>query len=389
MRRILMIPGPVEYEPSVLSALSMPTRSHTDTDFIRIFGEALARTSSVFGLKDGFPFILSGSGTLGMETSVANFISRDDKVLVVSTGFFGERYQDLLSLYTSNVDVYRPPLGHSADPEVIREKVQRDNYSLVTVTHVDTSTGVRNDVRAIASSFRQSDTILAVDGVCSIGGEEFSMEWGVDVAFTASQKALGTPPGLTIGTVGPKGVEKMEKIKPLSFFSDLRRWKKVFESSLRSQPAYFGTPNVNLISALNVSLENILNEGIANRTRRHAVVANAFRKALSELGLKTLAGNDCANTLTVPYLPDNVGLRPFLSYAEKYGVVFAGGLLPEIKDRYFRIGHMGSVGQSEVMVSLAAIERSLAMNGYKVKFGSALGKAQEVFQENDFGFNSQ
>lgn len=389
MKKILMIPGPVEYDASVLSALSMPTKAHTDINFITTFKEALEKTSKIFGLDEGLPFIIAGSGTLGMETSVANFIRKNDKVLVVSTGYFGDRYKDLLSLFTDNVDVYRPPLGQAADPNVIKEKVEQNGYSLVTVTHVDTSTGVRNDVKAIASSFSHDDSILVVDGVCSIGGEEFSMDWGIDVAFTASQKALATPPGLTVGAIGPKAVERMEKIPPLSFFSDLRRWKKVFESMLQSKPAYFGTPNVNLISALNSSLENIINEGIAKRTKRHEVIASAFGEALTELGLKMISEKNYANTLSVPYLPEGVKLPSFLLHAEKFGAVFAGGLVPEIKDKYFRIGHMGSVGQSEVMISVAAIERSLKKNGYDVKLGTALGRAQDVFQANDFGFNSQ
>ena len=389
MKKILMIPGPVEYDAPVLSAMSMPTKAHTDINFINTFREALEHTSKIFGSASGFPFIISGSGTLGMETSVANFIRKGDKVLVVSTGYFGDRYKDLLSLFTDRVDVYQPPLGQAADPSIIKEKVENGSYSLVTVTHVDTSTGVRNDIRTIASSFPDTDTLLVADGVCSIGGEEFSMDWGVDVAFTASQKALGTPPGLTVGAIGDKAVQRMEKVPALSFFSDLRKWRKVFDAMLQSKPAYFGTPNVNLIYALKSSLESINNEGIAKRTKRHEVVASAFRGALDELGLKLIAEKSFANTLSVPYLPEGVKLPSFLSAAERFGAVFAGGLIADIKDRYFRIGHMGSVGQSEVMISIGAIERSLKKNGYDVKLGSGLGKAQEIMQDADFAYNSQ
>lgn len=389
MKKILMIPGPIEYDASVLSALSQPSVSHTDKFFIEVFGKALEGTSEIFHGKGGLPFIISGSGTLGMETGVANFVKRDDKILVVSTGYFGQRYADLLSVYSKNVEVYSPPLGQAADPKVIKEKAEANHYSLVTVTHVDTSTGVRNDIKSIAPTFKNLDTILTVDGVCSIGGEEFSLDWGVDVAFTASQKALSTPPGLAVGYAGKKAVERMSQIPPLSFFSDLRKWKVVFESMLGGKPAYFGTPNVNLVGAFAKSIENIEKEGLDNRLKRHAIIGKAFREAISEIGLSTISENDFANTLTVPYLPDNVKQSSFLSDAERYGAVFAGGLIANIKEKYFRIGHMGSTGPAETLIALGAIERALKKNGYSFTLGSALSKAQEVFAENDFAFTSQ
>ncbi|MGC8980751.1 MAG: pyridoxal-phosphate-dependent aminotransferase family protein [Thermoplasmata archaeon] len=385
MRKILMIPGPIEYEQNVLSTLAMPTISHTSKEFLGIFKETLEKTMKVFDAKEGLPFALSGSGTLAMEIGTVNFIKRDSNVLVVNTGYFGDRFVDLFSRFTKNVDVYKPPLGDAADPKVVYEKVSGNKYDLVTVTHVDTSTGIRNNVKEIAKYFKDLDTVLVVDGVCSIGGEEFSMGWGADVAFTASQKALGAPPGLAVGVVGPKALKVMEKNPPLSFFSDLRKWEGVFKNMLELKPGYFGTPNVNLITALNVSLTNIMNEGMERRIKRHEIIAESFRAGINALGLKMIPNGSYANTLSVQYLPDNVKQAQFLQDAERYGAVFAGGLIPEIREKYFRIGHMGSVSSSEVMISIGAIERSLKKNGYNVKLGTGLAAAQEVLAKYDFG----
>jgi len=385
MRKILMIPGPIEYEPNVLNAMSQPTISHTSKEFIFIFKEALEKLLKVFDAKNALPFILSGSGTLAMEIGTVNFIKRDSKVLVINTGYFGDRFVDLFSRFTKNIDVYRPPLGYAADPVEVQERVRKNEYDLVTVTHVDTSTGIRNDVKRIANYFKDLDTVLVVDGVCSIGGEEFHMDWGVDVAFTASQKALGVPPGLAVGVVGPKAMKIMEKNPPLSFFSDLRKWQNVFKNMLDLKPGYFGTPNVNLITALNVSLTYILNEGMEKRIKRHEIIGESFRAAIKELGLEMLPKESFANTLSVQYLPEGVKQENFLSDAERYGTVFAGGLIPEIKERYFRIGHMGSVSSSEVMISIGAIERALKKNGYNLKLGSGLAAAQEILSKYDFG----
>ncbi|MGC8663589.1 MAG: pyridoxal-phosphate-dependent aminotransferase family protein [Thermoplasmata archaeon] len=385
MRKILMIPGPIEYEQNVLNAMAFQTIAHTSKDFIYIFKETLQNIKNVFYAENALPFVLSGSGTLGMEVSTINFIKRDSKVLIVSTGYFGDRFVDLFSRFTKNIDVYKPQLGYAANPKELIEKVESNNYDIVTVTHVDTSTGVRNNIKDIASYFKERDTVLVVDGVCSIGGEEFNMNWGVDVAFTASQKALGAPPGLAVGVVGPKALKVMEKIPPLTFFSDLRKWQNVFENILNMKQGYFGTPNVNLITALNVSLESIINEGIEKRIKRHEIIAKSFRAAINELGLEMIPKEAYSNTISVQYLPENVNQVDFLADSERYGAVFAGGLIPEIKDKYFRIGHMGSISSSEVMISIAAIERSLKKNGYNVNLGSGLKAAQKILAKYDFG----
>jgi alanine-glyoxylate transaminase/serine-glyoxylate transaminase/serine-pyruvate transaminase len=387
MRKILMIPGPIEYESQVLNTMSLPTLSHSSKEFVSTYREALQNLMTIFGspLPDGTPFIISGSGTLGMEASTVNFIKRNSKVLVVNTGYFGDRFVDLFSRFTDRVDQVKPSLGMQADSKVIEEKLETNDYDLMTVTHVDTSTGVRNDIKKIAEIARKTDTLLVVDAVCSAGGEQLDMKWGIDVAFSASQKALGAPPGLTVGVVGTRAASIMEKVPPMSFFSDLRKWTAVSKAILDSRSGYFGTPNVNLISALALSLRGIVSEGLDARITRHEIVSTAIREAVTELGLEMIPKESFANTISAIYLPKNVRQKEFLTDAGTNGAVFASGLIKEISERYFRIGHMGSIGSSEVVIAIGAIERSLKKNGHNLELGKGIKAAQEILYRRELG----
>ncbi len=375
-----MIPGPIEYENNVLGAMAIPTISHSSREFISIYKETLEKVMSIFGSEASMslPFIISGSGTLGMETSVVNFISRDSRVLVVNTGYFGDRFVDLFSRFTDRIEQIKPPLGEAVDPAQVKEKIDTNEFELMTVTHVDTSTGVRNDVKKIAEISKNSDTLFVVDGVCSVGGEYLDMKWGIDVAFTASQKALGAPPGLAVGVVGNRALNRMGKLKPLTFFSDLRKWETVSRAILDSKGGYFGTPNVNLITALNVSLSNILTEGLDVRIKRHEKMSSSLRAGIHAMGLELIAEKSFANTISAVYLPVGLDSRKFLADSENNGVVFASGLIKDIASRYFRIGHMGSIGPSEVMITIGAIERALRSGGFGNEPGTGLTAAQEI-----------
>jgi alanine-glyoxylate transaminase/serine-glyoxylate transaminase/serine-pyruvate transaminase len=387
MRKILMIPGPIEYESQVLNTMSLPTISHSSKEFISIYREALQNLMTIFGSSptEGTPFIISGSGTLGMEASTVNFIKRNSKVLVVNTGYFGDRFVDLFSRFTDRIDQVKPSLGIQADPKLIEEKLETNEYDLMTVTHVDTSTGVRNDVKKIAEITKKRDTLLVVDAVCSAGGEKLDMKWGIDVAFSASQKALGAPPGLTVGVVGSRAASIMEKVPPMSFYSDLRKWAAVSKAMLDSRLGYFGTPNVNLISALAQSLRNIVSEGLNSRITRHEIMSTAIRGGITELGLEMIPKDSFANTISAIYLPKNVRQKEFLADAETNGAVFASGLIKEISERYFRIGHMGSISSSEVVIAISAIERSLKKNGYDIELGKGIKAAQEILFGREIG----
>ncbi|MFN2165919.1 MAG: pyridoxal-phosphate-dependent aminotransferase family protein, partial [Anaerolineae bacterium] len=222
-RTLLMIPGPIEFEPAVLAAMGAPTTSHVAPDFIEAFGQALERMREVFLCPDGQPFAIAGSGTLAMDLAGANLIEPGDRALVVNTGYFGDRYGALLERYGATVDHVRAPVGGQPSLDQVETALKSTGYKLMTVTQVDTSTGVLADVKGLAALARQYGALMVVDGVCSVAGEELRMtEWGVDLALTASQKAISVPPGLALVVAGPRAMEAFKKRKtpPGSYYAD-------------------------------------------------------------------------------------------------------------------------------------------------------------------------
>jgi alanine-glyoxylate transaminase/serine-glyoxylate transaminase/serine-pyruvate transaminase len=364
-----MIPGPIEFEPAVLSALGAPTTGHLAPNFIEAFGQALERMREVFLCPDGQPMVLAGSGTLAMDSAGANLIEPGERALVVNTGYFGDRMGILLERYGAQVTHLRTdPGGHPALDDVAYALAQGD-YKLVTVTQVDTSTGVLADVKGVAALARQYGVLCVVDGVCSVAGEELRMsEWGVDVAFTASQKAVGVPPGLALLMIGPRAMQAFQaRITPVyNYYADWSNWLPVMQAYEARKPSYFGTPAVNLIFALNVSLGLILKEGMEARFTRHAVLSRVCKAAIEALGLTQIPQRPglAANTMTAARYPAGIGGPEFLAKVGAGGVTLAGGLHPAIRNEYFRIGHMGSVNLGDVLATVGAIETALAASGY-------------------------
>jgi len=249
------------------------------------------------------------------------------------------------------------------------------------LTHVDTSTAVAADVEGICRVAKEADCLTIVDGVCGTGGAECRTDsWGVDVHLTASQKAIGTPPGLALLTVSPEGMEAFyQRESPVqNFYADFDQWLPVMSAYRKREGAYFGTPAVNLIYALNVSLKQILEEGMEERFSRHRRLARAFRAGTEALGLGNLAVSEdlLAPTLTALYYPEGVDSTLVSRIADE-GVLVAGGLHRDIKDKYFRVGHMGAHTQSDIVSTLAAIERALKSGGCD-RVGDGVAAAQRA-----------
>lgn len=313
----------------------------------------------------------------------SNLIEPGDNALVISTGYFGERYAELLKRYGANVDILKAPVGDIVPIDVVEEKLKTKGYKLLAFTHVDTSTAVLNDPKPYGELGKKYNVLTVLDGVCSVAGEEIRQEeWGIDIVLTASQKAIGVPPGLALLVASPKAMEAWGNRKtPVgNFYADWGNWLPIMEAYEARKPSYFGTPAVNLVIALETSLRIILKEGMENRFKRHQKIAKAFRSAMSALGLNMIPVNEevASNTLSAPYYPDGVEGGSLLMEITKVGIIMAGGLLPDLKSKYFRIGHMGSVNQSDILSSIAAIESALLACGYSFKPGIGLNAAQEI-----------
>ena len=369
-RTLLMIPGPIEFEPAVLAALGEPTTSHLDPTFIEAFGRSLERMRQVFESPSGQPLVLAGSGTLAMDCAGANLVEPGDKALVVNTGYFSERFATILERYGAHTRLVSAPAGGRPQLEQVKLALEADAYKLMTITHVDTSTAVLADVQEIAALGQQNGVIVIVDGVCSVAGEELQMDaWGVDLSLTASQKAIGVPPGLALVMIGQRALEVFQKrtTPVLNYYADWTNWLPIMKAYEERRNSYFGTPAVNLIFALNVSLEQILAEGMAKRLARHINISRACKAGIQALGLSQvpLKPEYAAHTLSAVRYPTGVKAGDFLAGANKAGVTLAGGLLPSIRNEYFRIGHMGAVTLADVLATISAIESSLSDCGYK------------------------
>jgi alanine-glyoxylate transaminase/serine-glyoxylate transaminase/serine-pyruvate transaminase len=385
MRPLLMIPGPIEVDDAVVRALGRPPKSHLDPEFIETFGRALERVRLLFQAPRGQPFIVAGSGTLAMEMSVANLVEPGDLAVVVDIGYFGARMAAILERHGAVVTRVRGKLGSvPATADVARAL---DGCKVLAITHVDTSTAVRADVRALAALGREHNALVVVDGVCSVGGEEFSQEeWGVDIAFTASQKAVGAPPGLAILVASERATSawRSRTGRVASYYADFAEWLPVMQAYEARTPKYFATPAVNLVEALDQSLGLLLEDGLAKRVDMHARTARAFRAAWKALDLEVLPTSDLhsAHTMSAVYYPPGVG-PALIAAVRGEGVVIAGGLHPDLGPKYFRVGHMGACPPGDVLNAVGAIERALARSGHKPHdVGSAVAAAQAALLEH-------
>ncbi|SDW53873.1 pyridoxal-phosphate-dependent aminotransferase family protein [Flavobacterium degerlachei] len=393
-RKLLMIPGPIEFEPAVLQAMGMATTSHVAPNFIEIFGNSLELMREVWKSPKGQPFIVAGTGTLGMDMAAANLIEAGDNVLVISSGYFGKRFKDILDRYGANTTLLEAPVGEVVSHDTIENELKTKQYKALTITHVDTSTGIIVDPKPIALLAKKYNTLSIVDGVCSVAGEALHQdEWGLDVVLTASQKAIGVPPGLALLMVSEKAMQvwKNRKTPIPNYYSDWTNWLPIMRAYEERKPSYFGTPAVNLIVALQTSLKIICTEGMEQRVKRHQSFATAFRAALVSINLTILPKTDtiAANTLTAVYYPEGIDGAAMNTKMSVSNVIIAGGLLPDIKASYFRIGHMGSVSANDLLAVLGALERALSELGHSFEIGKSLQTFQmEILKTNYYAIQT-
>jgi alanine-glyoxylate transaminase/serine-glyoxylate transaminase/serine-pyruvate transaminase len=380
-RKLLMIPGPIEFEPDVLHAMGMATTSHVAPNFIEVFGNSLELMRDVWKSPKGQPFIVAGTGTLAMDMAAANLIELGDNVLVISSGYFGKRFKDILDRYGANTTILEAPLGEVVSLEVIEKELKMGSYKALTITHVDTSTGLLVNPKPIARLAKKYNALSILDGVCSVAGEALSQdEWELDVVLTASQKAIGVPPGLALLMASETAMHvwKNRKTPVPNYYVDWTNWLPIMRAYEERRPSYFGTPAVNLIVALETSLKIICTEGMDKRVKRHQSLAKAFRAGIASLNLEVLTKKNtiAAHTLTAVYYPEGVNGVALSSKMVASNVIIAGGLLPEIKASYFRVGHMGSVSSNDLIAVLSALERALLELGHPL----VCGKSLQTFQ---------
>ncbi|KAM3079326.1 hypothetical protein ACMFMG_005760 [Clarireedia jacksonii] len=374
----LLIPGPIEFDDAVLQSMSHFSESHVGAPFVAVFGETLSMLRKLFQSTDtsSQPLVISGSGTLGWDLVAANLAEPGDDVLVLHTGYFADSFADCFETYGVKATQLKAPIGSRPQLPEIEKALKEKKYKLLTVTHVDTSTGVLSELEKLSELVHRvsPDTLFVVDGVCSVGCEEIDFDkWGLDAVITASQKAIGCPAGLSISYYSGRAIEsfKNRKTPPGSYFASFKNWLPIMQNYEAKKPSYFATPSPQLIRALHTSLSQILSKPLSERFAAHRAASQKIKKAVSDLGLKQLASDpaDQANGMTAIYLPENVKAPELLPNLMKKGVIFAGGLHKEIATKYIRFGHMGvSVTDSkrdDIDRAIKALETGLSDAGYQ------------------------
>jgi alanine-glyoxylate transaminase/serine-glyoxylate transaminase/serine-pyruvate transaminase len=374
----LLIPGPIEFDDEVLHSMSHHSESHVGPAFVATFGETLSLVRKLFQSTDpaAQPYIISGSGTLGWDIVSANLIEPGEKALVLSTGYFGDSFADCLTTYGASVTKLEGPVGGRPQLPEIEKALSENKYKLLTVTHVDTSTGVLSELKNLAATVKKvsPDTLIIVDGVCSVACEEIAFdEWGLDGVVTASQKAIGCPAGLSISYFSGRAMEAFSKRKspPASYFASMKNWTPIMQNYEAKKPSYFATPSPQLVRALNTSLKQVLSKPLSERFQKHIEVSDKVKKAVYDLGLEVVATKpeDQAHAMTAIYLPETVKVTDILPKLAAKGVVFAGGLHKAIAPKYIRFGHMGlsvmSAEREHIDKALEALRSGLAECGYQ------------------------
>ncbi len=378
-RRHLRIPGPTPVPPKVTRAASRPIFNHRGPVFHRLHGQVTAGLKRVFQ-TDGHVALLTGSGTAAMEAAVANMVSPGDKVLVLVGGVFGGRWAKIARAFGARVIEYGYPWNEGADPGRVAEYLaQHPDIAAVFATHNESSTGVTNDIEALAKAREAAgghQALLVVDSVSGLGGAPLQMdEWGVDVVVTGSQKCLMVPPGLAFVAWGARADQRVEQTGNHRFYFDLRAYKA---SAERGETPY--TPAVSLVAALAEALEMLEEEGLEAAFARHRLMRDMVRAAMKALELPLFADDRWASpTVTSVKAPEGMDADRFRAVVrDSFGVELAGGQ-GELKGRLFRIGHMGWAGPLDMVAAVAAVEQGLKAVGAPVRMGAGVAAAQEVW----------
>lgn len=370
----LLTPGPTPIPPEVALETALPILHHRTSEFGKIFTEVIESLKYVFQ-TEATVLLMTSSGTGGMEASVVNLLSPGDKVLVASSGVFGERWVKILETYGIKPDVIQNEWGKAIDVDEVEKRLKANpGIKAVFTTHTETSTGVVNDLKKLGEVVNQTDAVLIIDSISGLCAQELRTDtWHLDAVVGASQKGLMNAPGLAFVALSEKAWNLVEKAQSPRFYWDFRRMKK----SLADKETPF-TPAVTLIIGLRQALEMIKQETLEKIWLRHEKLAQATRAGVSALGLELFA-QDPSNVVTAIKSPTGLDSGKLVKkLREDYGVSIAGGQA-ELKGKIFRIAHLGYMNEFDILVGLSAIERGLSELGYNsFKIGSSIAAAEKV-----------
>jgi len=367
-RRVLMGPGPSDVSQRVLAALSSPTVGHLDPYFLKIMDEMQKMLRSAFRTTNELTLAVSGTGSCGMETCVVNLIEPGDRMLVCVNGVFGGRMADVASRCGAEVTRLEKPFGEIFQPDEIREAVQQSSPKVVGIVHAETSTGAWQPLEEISRIVHESGALLLADCVTSLGGAPVEVDrWQLDAVYSGTQKCLSCPPGLSPVTFSPRA----------SWYMDLTMVRNYWGQ----ERAYHHTAPINMNYALHEALRIVLEEGLEPRFKRHMRNHKALKSGLKALGIDYAVAEGrqlpMLNAVLIPNGVDDAAVRRKL--LNEFGIEIGGGLGP-MKGKTWRIGLMGEAStESNVLLFLAALERTLSDLGWKVNSGSGVAAANAAY----------
>ena len=379
-RPFLQIPGPTLVPERIVRAMSDSIIDHRGPKFAALVHECLEGLKGIFQTEKGQIVIYPGSGTGAWEACLVNTLSPGDRVLACVNGHFSTGFAKTAAAYGIEVDRLDLPYGAGVPADQVEERLRDDKahqLRAVLVVHNETSTGVTSNVAAIRAALDRTrhPALFLVDVVSSLASIDFRVdEWGVDVALTGPQKGLMLPPGLAILAVSDKALHASEKAKCPRAYWD---WAPVLERNKRGEFPY--TPATSLLFGLRESLHMLNEEGLANVFKRHARLAEACRRAIGALGLQLLCQNpaEYSNTLTAVVMPTGFDSDAYIAHAWKTLDMSLGVGLGEVKGKVFRIGHLGSLNELELLGGLAGVELTLKTFGVSLRLGAGLAAAEQ------------
>jgi aspartate aminotransferase-like enzyme len=376
-KQLLFLPGPVTVAQPVLAAQARPLINHRSKAFASLLERIVEGLRPAFGTR-GEVVLLGSSGTGALEAAVANLFSPGEMLLSCAIGAFGERFAAIARAYGCSVEALDTPLGAALDPQALEHRLAADTrrrIAGVLLTHNETSTGVANDMAALAPALCGHGAITLVDSVSGLGASEFRMDaWGYDVVVTASQKAFAASPGAAMVAVSDRAWKRIADAHLPRFYFDLARARKAARDGETPW-----TPPISILYGLEEALRRYHAEGAHAAYARHGRYAAAVRAALEALGF-TIFSRPSAHSPTVvtAYPPSEAGAKALLDLLrERYGIVLAGGQ-GELAGKIVRFGTMGDISEGDLLGAIGAIELALLDLGATIDPGAGTSAAIEA-----------
>jgi serine---pyruvate transaminase len=377
-KRYLVTPGPTPVPPEVLAATAQPMIHHRGPDFRQTLARVIEQLKQVF-LTENEMLTFTSAGTGVMESALQNVCSPGDRVLVVSHGYFGERFAALADVYGCDLTHLRYAWGETPSADEVGDKLdEMGGAKAVFLTHSDTSTGVVSDLRAIADRLNGTDAIVVVDAISSLAAVPLETDsWGLDVVITSSHKALMCPPGLAFASVSGRAFEATRSATAPRYYFD---WERTRAAQEKGENPF--SPAISLYLGLDVALGMLLHEGLEGAFERHVRLGRACRAGVKAMGLELFSPDeDRAAVVTAIRMPADVdGQAIVLSMRERSGVTIIGGQ-GELRGKIVRIGHIGYVDVFDVTTALAALEVAMVEAGADIERSVAVTAALEGFAE--------